>query len=183
MEEIEKEEIEERRLRQGNISLVLDSYEDIFSDFDPRHYPERAISDDFLAECKRASRSRDEDELELRLLVPKEKRNLRDEALIKKRLREHFKKHSLELHRDIKKYKREGAIWVALGALTTTFIFYGSLNFESNLLQTILTIFEIPSWFLMWEGLGKIFIHSKEKLPDYEFYRKMHSASIDFFNY
>ena len=38
-----------------DIPLVLDSYDDIFSDFDPRPYSERAMSGDFLLECKKAS--------------------------------------------------------------------------------------------------------------------------------
>ena len=36
--------------KEGNVSLVLESYNDIFSDFDPRNYSERALSDDFLIE-------------------------------------------------------------------------------------------------------------------------------------
>ena len=46
-------------LREGNISLILDSYNDMFSDFDPRSFSERALSDDFLSECKRAARDKD----------------------------------------------------------------------------------------------------------------------------
>ena len=38
----------EVELREGNISLVLDSYDDLFSDFDPRDYSQKALSDDFL---------------------------------------------------------------------------------------------------------------------------------------
>ncbi|MBI2151367.1 hypothetical protein HYU21_01420, partial [Candidatus Woesearchaeota archaeon] len=43
-----KEERIEFEVREGNISLVLDSYDDIFSDFDPRDYSEKALSEDFL---------------------------------------------------------------------------------------------------------------------------------------
>ena len=44
-----KEETE-KLLQQSEISLLLDSYDDIFSDFDPRPYNQRALSQDFLAE-------------------------------------------------------------------------------------------------------------------------------------
>ena len=57
-------------LREGNISLILDDYNDLFSDFDPRHYSERALSDDFLAESKRASRDKPAGSLEVKFLVP-----------------------------------------------------------------------------------------------------------------
>ncbi|NYT12918.1 MAG: hypothetical protein GKC01_00225, partial [Candidatus Methanofastidiosa archaeon] len=63
-------------LREKNISLILDSYDDLFSDFDPRPYSVRGLSDDFLIECRRAVRGikTESPVLELRLLVPKNKR-------------------------------------------------------------------------------------------------------------
>jgi len=64
-------------LREGNISLILDSYDDIFSDFDPGDYSERALSDDFLSECKKAAVNKEE-RLELRFLVPKTKRDYKE---------------------------------------------------------------------------------------------------------
>jgi len=82
----------EEKMRQGNISLILDSYNDLFSDFDPRNYSERTLSDDFLLECKRAARDRDPKmNFELRLLIPKTRRNANDELIIKHRLKSHFR--------------------------------------------------------------------------------------------
>ena len=80
-----KEERIEFEVREGNISLVLDSYNDIFSDFDPRDYSEKALSEDFLSECKRAARDK-ENHIELRLLIPIKKRNSTHENKIRKRL-------------------------------------------------------------------------------------------------
>ena len=54
----------------GAVSLWLDTYEDIFSDFDPHPFGQRALSEDFLAEAKRAVRDRRDEVPELRLLVP-----------------------------------------------------------------------------------------------------------------
>lgn len=70
---MEKEEVSGKIFRQGNISLILDSYDDIFSDFDPRPFSEKALSDDFLVECKRAARDKDRSVVELKLLVPTKK--------------------------------------------------------------------------------------------------------------
>jgi hypothetical protein len=107
---------EQEMIKAGNISLVLDSYDDIFSDFDPRPYSEKPLSDDFLIECKRAARDK-EAGLELRLLVPKQKRNIYEEAKIKKRLKNHFQKHFHEKAKEIKALKREGFIWFFIGAI------------------------------------------------------------------
>ena len=101
-------------LREGNISLILNDYDDIFSDFDPRAYSERSLSDDFLYECKKAVRDKDE-EFELRLLVPKSKRNVYHEAKIRKRLKDYFQKHAIEKEEEVKKVTRAGIVMAIIG--------------------------------------------------------------------
>src|SRR5262249_60242404 len=93
----------------GAVSLWLDNYDDIFSDFDPRPYSQRALSEDFLAEARRAVRDRHDEVPELRLLVPTPARHVEDETIIRKRLHEHFRKHADRLRR-----KRRRAIGVSL---------------------------------------------------------------------
>ena len=63
----------DRRFKEGNISLILDNYDDIFSDFDPRPYTVRALSDDFLNECRKAIIEKGEN-IELRFLLSKKQR-------------------------------------------------------------------------------------------------------------
>lgn len=185
-DELTKETEKENSMRQGNISLILEGYNDLFSDFDPRSYSERALSDDFLVECKRAVRDRQfsEQGFELRLLIPKAKRNLNDEAKIKKRLKMHFYKHYKEKLEDIKKIKREGWAWFFLGVLFmlfATFIYqYINTGFFFNLL---FIISEPAGWFSFWSGLDKVFIYSRDKKPDLDFYHKMASVEVDFISY
>jgi len=98
------------------ISLWIDDYDDIFSDFDPRPFSQRALSEDFLAEAKRAVRDRREDVPELRFLVPAPVRNLAGEATIRKRLREHFRRHADRLGRV---YHR--SVWTSLAIAAAGF--------------------------------------------------------------
>ena len=175
------EEILEQNMREGNISLILDGYDDIFSDFDPRGYHERSLSDDFLSECKKVARDKGM-KLELRLMVPKKLRNLKDELKIRKRLKDHFHRHFLEKQEEIRNIKREGAIWFFVGTclMMASAFFYGKTEFMFRLFEVML----VPAaWFMFWEGLDKIFISSKEKEPDYHFYKKMAHCQIFFFNY
>ena len=175
------EQISEYTVREGNISLILDSYDDIFSDFDPRGYSERSLSDDFLAECKKVARDKGE-KLELRLMVPRKLRNIRDEIKIKKRLKSHFHRHYLEKYEEVKKVKREGAAWFLIGAMLM--IISTALYGETKFLYKLLEVMLVPaSWFMFWEGLDKIFISSREKEPDYKFYKKMAHAQIFFLSY
>ena len=183
MVEQKEDSISVEEFRHANISLILDSYNDIFSSFDARSFSEKSLSVDFLDECKRAARDKDETDLELILSIPKSKRNLSDEFKIKKRLKDHFKHHSIEKEQEAIKMRREGQLWAVLGALLILGITYGFVVFESVFMQSVLTIFEIPGWFLVWEGMSKIFIDSRKIEPDYLFYKKMSEAHIIFRGY
>jgi hypothetical protein len=165
-----------------DIPLILDSYDDIFSDFDPRPYSEKALSGDFLLECKKASADK-RGKIKLRLFVPKQKRSSIDEIKIKKRLKEHFCKHLAEKKRQIIKIKLNGFNWFISGCLMLLLATVLLKHFGSFWFNLIITI-TIPSgWFFLWEGLGKIFITAKEKIDDYDFNKKMSNALIYFINY
>jgi len=166
----------------AGIPLVLDSYEDIFSDFDPRPHSQKALSGDFLLECKKASIEKT-DRIKLRLFLPKNKRNPLEEIKIKKRLKEHFNKHFRQKKREITGVKVEGAFWAIVGSLMMIIsaFFFGkqNLSFGAHLL---ITLVQPAGWFFLWEGLGKILIVPQEKMPDYHFYKKMAGSEISFAN-
>ena len=65
------------------IRMQLEKYNDIFSDFDSRPYSEKALSDDFLAEAKKASFDRLE-EIDILFFLPKTKRDTKIELIITK---------------------------------------------------------------------------------------------------
>ena len=131
---VEKIKTNSDRLREGNISLILDSYDDLFSDFDPRPFAERALSDDFLVECKKASVVK-KTKIELRLMVPKHKRNHFDEVKIKKRLKEHFHKHFKEEESKIRKIKAGGFFWFFLGVALMLFGGFPGIFLEKDILS------------------------------------------------
>ena len=186
MAEVEVDELQDSRtekFKEMNISLIISDYNDIFSSFDPRSYLERALSDDFLQECKRAARDK-KDTIELRILVPKSKRNVKEEWKIKKRLKEHFEHHLKLEDKEIRTIRGEGGLWFVFG---TIFILAATwISSKPNLtfpLKIIETMLEPAGWFSFWEGLGKVFIVAKEKSPEYEFYKKMAKAEINFAEY
>ncbi len=162
------------------IPLILDSYEDIFSDFDPRGFSQRALSGDFLLECKKASV--DKKKIELKLFIPRKKRNLKEEVKIKRRLKEHFKKHAKEKKIEIRRIKLNGTFWTIIGAgtmITSAFFFATPSSFFQHLMAVLV---QPAGWFFLWEGLAKILIAPKEKMPDYRFYKKMANSEISFMN-
>ena len=188
----EKKAAGKSRMREGNIALILDDYDDIFSDFDPRPYADRAISDDFMNECRKAARNKNVWELELRLLVPQARRNQGEETTIKHRLRSYFKKHQEQKEQEIKAIRRQGGLWLVIGAicmLVGTFLYTSSargilgLAGTSFFYQLLIVIFEPAGWFFVWEGMDKILMGSKEQERDLAFHRKMALAHIEFSEY
>ena len=81
---VEKQQL----LKMSEISLIIDTYDDIFSDFDPRPFDQRTISDDFLFEIKRASKEKPSGVIELKFMMPEKLRKPEQEVLIRKGIRE-----------------------------------------------------------------------------------------------
>jgi hypothetical protein len=203
MDEQENEEIEEKieyveeslegksgkerkiPMKLTNISLWLDFYTDIFSDFDPRPYSERTLSDDFLYEAKKASRETIPGRVELKLLIPKKRRNLRHEAIIKKRLHEYFSARAYMLQEMKKGILKQGFAFLFVGVAIMLFTTY--MLFESDgksFITTFLSVLMEPAgWFLFWEGLHLVVFGSKERKNDLEFNEKMSKSTITFMSY
>lgn len=172
-------------LNMSEIGLILDHYDDIFSDFDPRPYSVRALSDDFLFEAKKASRDKPMGSIELKFLVPQDHRNTKLENIIRKRLRQHFMKHVHMLRKEKRDIFHKGLLFVLFG----TIVMFGAalLHFYSaeKSLPTsfLLIILEPAGWFLFWEGLHLIVFRSKRLTNDLRFYEKMEQAEVKFISY
>lgn len=165
----------------SEIRLKINTYDDIFSDFDPRPYSQRAMSDDFLFEARKASADKESGTITLKFAIPKEKRKWEDEALIKKRLREHFKKHYELLAVEIKKTKNRGILMGIAGILMISLAaFISSLQASSFLMHFIIIVLEPAGWFTSWTGLDQIYYTVNEKRPDLNFYEKMYKSAIFF---
>ena len=171
----------EEFLRRYQISLWLDTYEDIFSDFDPRPLGQRALSDDFLSEAKRAIRERKEGSFELHLLIPTTQRSSATEAVVRKRLREHFTKHATRLAGERKSRIVRGALTACAG-FGIIAIAASIPEGESFLRRIVSIILEPSGWFTMWFGFDTVFYGTKEIAQDATFYERMAHASIVFEN-
>ena len=161
-----------------DIPLILKSYEDIFSDFDPRPYSEKALSVDFISECKHAAADK-KGRINLKLFVPKSKREPAEEIKIKKRMKEHFNHHLNLERKEIGKQNLVGFNWLIAGCFLTviTAIFMDTENLGVKILVNTT---HPGGWFFLWEGLAKLIIDYHAKRQNYNFYRKMNDALISF---
>ena len=159
------------------ISIKLERYGDIFSDFDMRPYSKRAISVDFLDEIKRATLDKNLGPVELALYMPGKKRNKDEETVIIERLQSHFKRHHHLMKNEQRRVTWFGIRMVMLGILCmvgATYLIYKDPT--ENVIMSFLVVFLEPAaWFLLWEGMNQILFDSKTVKPELDFYHKMSS--------
>ena len=164
------------------IAIQLDTYDDIFSDFDPRPYSSRALSEDFLKEIRRHYLEDKRGRFEVHFTIPAPVRNVGDEALIKKRLREQFGIMVEQERSEIEKIKRRGYLYIAVGLavlLADTFAMFALI--QPSFIYQVLSIILVPAgWYGMFTGIGKVidepFLASDRK----KVYEKFEKASYIF---
>ncbi|MDE1798301.1 MAG: hypothetical protein KGH63_02760 [Candidatus Micrarchaeota archaeon] len=141
-------------LAVSEISVLLDTYDDIFSDFDPRPYDQRELSEDFLKELGRRHLETKKGGYEVHFLIPTAEREPRYEAIIKKRLREHFQHELHDLEGQIKHRHSRGLHHLLIGfgllaAETSLVLFY-----PNSLAQRLVSLLLVPGgWFYVWTGM------------------------------
>lgn len=163
------------------IAIVIDVYDDIFSDFDPRPYHERELSDDFLKEIQRRYLEDKRGRFEVRFTIPSTERDTKEEALIKRRLREHFAfmvKHETDA---IKHTQQRGYLYVLIGALVLIgdALAFGFLG--ETISYHLLSVMLVPAgWYGMFTGIGKVIDEPFEALNRKKLYEKFEKANYVF---
>lgn len=165
-----------------NISIWLDTYDDIFSDFDFRPYAERAFSDDFISEVKKVCREKKESVNEVKLYLPENKRNVNDEKIIGKRLSFFFKNNHTEFLKLSRKLILKGSLSTLIGFILMLIASYiASLRSSDFMINSLLIFLEPSGWFLVWTGLEILFYSSKKNKKDLDFFSKLSKSKITFF--
>lgn len=174
------DKVSEKNQGKKQIIFSLDTYDDIFSDFDPRPFSQRMLSDDFLNEAKKASIG---GKRGLLFLIPKNEKSVQHETIIKRRLKEFFQKHSDIESKKLARLINNGIIYIILGnviILVRTILLYNFALDRSFLATFFISLIETPSWFLIFEGLIMILFKSREQVPETVFYNKIKNADIEF---
>ncbi|MCX6749541.1 MAG: hypothetical protein NTW17_02225 [Candidatus Pacearchaeota archaeon] len=180
---MEEEEADIQYLGEtSEVRFAIQTYHDIFSDFDPRPLAQRGLSEDFLSEAKRAAIVKEAEKIDFIFMVPKKERNLNEEGKIESRLREYFRKHFGILQKEKNKVLKQGIIFTIIGTILMLFATFLLFKFKNtNLIASFFTVLLEPGgWFLFWEGLHQIVFESKRSDPNIEFHKKMCNARIRF---
>ncbi len=171
-------------LSKAELSIWIDDYDDVFSDFDSRPIAERSMSDDFLAEVRKMIKEKPTGTVELKLLVPNSKRKKDMEQIVVKNLHSHFKHAAVGIETEMRKTMRRGFILSAFGFLimiaTAYVVSISNRSFFFNAVQIIL---EPTGWFMVWSGMDNIFYNTRKTRPSLDFNNKMSHAEIVFVSY
>jgi hypothetical protein len=169
-------------MQEKEISIWLDSYEDIFSDFDPRPYEQRQLSDDFIKEIQRRYLEDPKGRFEVHFILPSSERDLQKEAIVKRRLKEHFKDMVKKEKETIKNLQLRGYIYIIVGAIillanTAALFFLEERSIEYQILAVLL----VPAgWYGMFTGIGKVIDEPALFIEKKEFYEKFEKANYIF---
>lgn len=166
---------------EPEISIWIDRYDDVFSEFDSRPFAERALSDDFLREVRKMTSEKSRGGIRLRFHVMEEQRNAESEAVILSILNKHFRQIAAELREDQKKTIQKGYMFMGIGFGLISFIFLLTTYFEEHsYLNGATLMLEPVGWFTTWTGLDYVFQISKKEKSAIDFNLKMAQAKISF---
>ena len=145
-------------LENTQIAIVLDTYEDVFSDFDPRPYSQREVSKDFIDEVQRRYTETPSDRMEVRFLLPQNVRDEKIEGLIRRRLRDHFAFEAKEVKKEIAVLTDTGVRWFIIGsAIQLSGLFILLYLGDSNIFARAADVLLAPAgWFGVFMGIDKI---------------------------
>jgi len=164
------------------ISIAIDKWDDIFSDFDPRPFNERMLSEDFLVELRKRYRETRKGSFIVTILAPM---SLKDDIAAKtviQRLKRHFRHRFLQRQKEIKRIRIRGVIFVIFGICFLGFLTLATyFRFFSDLTIEILGIILMPlGWFGIWEGFSKVVDTSPIYIQEEILFNKLSKADYRF---
>ena len=164
------------------ISIAIDTWDDMFSDFDPRPLEIRALSEDFIAELKKRYRETRKGDFLVSIYAPVALKDEKAAKAVIQRFKTHFKHRSLQRQRELSRIRLRGIIFVLLGIVSLgilTFITYSKAF--SDIAIDLLGIILMPlGWFGIWEGFSKIVDTSPAFIQDELLFNKLSRATYRF---
>ncbi|MFZ5630344.1 MAG: hypothetical protein ACOY5B_14535 [Spirochaetota bacterium] len=165
----------------SHVGLAIDEYDDLFSDFDPRPFPERELSEDFLTELRRFFYHKSPEYLDIVLLIPAKRRHNRDEEVVKKRLHIYFQKK----YRETQKGLKHATLWNLLRVLLamSIMIVTGFLAVHAGqvLWRNILKVMLEPaSWWLFWTSIDNLMATRRKVHDELQYFHRLAECKIVF---
>jgi hypothetical protein len=176
--------IDKRGHSISEVVLWIDSYSELFSDFDPRPVADRLVSDDFVNQVKHAAKEIPQKLHVLKLLVPENTRKPDEEVIISRKLGAYFSYQHQQLTQTNEEVRRKGFYFSAAGLIFMLIASYlKELKVTEFYMTFLLTLFEPGGWFLLWTGFDYFMNYSRNRLQDLAFFNRMADVHIEFGSY
>jgi hypothetical protein len=179
-----EENIQQRLNDINAISIAIDTYDDIFSDFDPRDVLDRDLSEDFINELvhRHHRQYSVKGKYDIVLVAPKAIEDKETEKKIVARLNRYFHQKYLRYKKTINELRARGAVYIIVGMImlsTLTLLAY-DMKLQRMEIDLIGVIFIPLGWFGIWEGFSKIVDIPFKLNSDTEAYRRLAKAAYKF---
>ena len=106
--------IEEHIKDIQEITIAIDSWDDLFSDFDPSPLEQRILSEDFLSELKKSYRETPRGSYIVTIYAQMSLKDEASERIVIKRLKQYFKLRHLAIEKEIGQSIQKGFIFVII---------------------------------------------------------------------
>jgi hypothetical protein len=182
-EEIIKQDTIKQRLDDINaISIAIDTYDDIFSDFDPREIDHRELSEDFIIELVRRHRTDPRGKYDVVLVAPKAIRDDSTEKKIISRLTHYFHAKHIQDVKIINQIRMRGLIYILIGMIFLIgMVFTTYYQLLGKLIVELAGIVFMPlGWFGVWEGFSLIVDKPFKYEREAELFQRLSKAVFKF---
>jgi hypothetical protein len=175
-------EIEEHIKDIQDITIAIDSWDDVFSDFDPSPIDRRILSGDFLSELKKRYRETQRGDFIITIYAPASLKDETTERLVNKRLKQFFKFRHLFFQKEIATAVRRGTLFVLGGIASLSFLtMLTYFHVLDKLALEMIAIILMPlGWFGIWEGFSRIIEPAPLIKLDEELFAKLSKAALKF---
>jgi hypothetical protein len=166
----------------SEIGVVIDTWDDIFSDFDPRPLGERTVSGDFIDELKKRYKETGTGDFAITIYAPFSLKSEESEKIVTHRLKKHFRYKFLQKKKVINIIRIRGILFVFAGICALSFLTLATYyKFISELTIQIVGIVLMPlGWFGLWEGFSKLVDTSPVVIQDEKLFGKLSKAAYHF---
>ena len=179
MDTIETTETNPNEFRE--ISIWLDKYDDLSSEYDSSHFKARTLSDNFLTEVRKLVHEVESANVELKFNLMADEQNPETEEVIISNIHEYFAHKADIAKAEMRQILRTGGLLSAAGFAIIIFMVTVGHNFSELMLVKGLEMMIDPlGWFLVWNGLDMVFVQSKKEQPTVDFNLKMTNAKLSF---
>jgi hypothetical protein len=174
--------IEQRVKDLKEIAVVIDTWDDVFSDFDPRPLNQRTVSGDFVEELKKRYRETRKGYFTISIYAPEALRSVDSEKMVTQRLKKHFRLRFLQKKKELIRKRVRGAVFVCIGVSSLSFLtlatYFRFLNQLSIEIAGIILM--LLGWFGFWEGLSKLIDTSPAFIQEERLFEKLSKAAYRF---